>query len=124
MTSWTAEELQRLDATDNVGVASRRADGSLRRFITIWVVRVGDDVYVRSAFGPENPWFVRAGRSGSGCIKVGRDERDVTFEATGDEVADAVTAAYQAKYGRYPPKVVATVVSAEAARCTLRLVPA
>lgn len=120
---WTAGELELIARTDDVGLASRRADGSLRRSITIWAVRVGDDVFVRSAYGPDNPWFVRAKASGSGRLTVGRLERDVVFELPADESADAITAAYHAKYDRHPPRVVATVVSAEAARCTLRLVP-
>ena len=123
MTSWTAQELELIDTTDNVGVASRRPDGSLRRFITVWAVRVGDDVFVRSAYGPDNPWFVRAKASGSGRTRVARRERDVMFEVPSDGLADAITAAYHAKYDRHPPRVVATVVSPEAVGCTLRLVP-
>ena len=45
-------------------IASRRADGSLRKFVTIWAVRSGDDVYVRSAYGHDNGWFRRALASG------------------------------------------------------------
>jgi hypothetical protein len=123
-TTWMAEELELIESTDNVGMASRRADGSLRRYITIWVVRVRDEVYIRSAYGPENPWFVRAKASGRGRLKVAGQERDVTFEVPGAHVDEDVSAAYRAKYERHPPRVVATVVSDEAARCTLRLVPA
>ena len=121
MTGWTTEELERIDTTDNVGVASRRTDGSLRRFITIWAVRVGDQVYVRSAYGPDNPWFVRAQASGTGSIKVAGHEHDVAFEVPDAAVDEAVTAAFHAKYHRHPPKSVASVVSADAVRCTLRL---
>ena len=64
MTTWTADELTGLDARDEIGVSSTRPDGSLRPFVTVWFVRVGDDLYVRSAHGPENGWF-RVGR-GSG----------------------------------------------------------
>jgi hypothetical protein len=50
-------------------------------------------------------------------------ERDVDFEQPGPDVADEVTAAYHAKYDRYGPKMVGTVVSDEAVRSTLKLVP-
>jgi hypothetical protein len=43
-------------------------------------VRVGDDLYVRSAYGHDNGWFQRALHAGSGRIRVGRIERDVRFE--------------------------------------------
>jgi hypothetical protein len=123
MTSWTPDELATLGQADSIRIASRRADGSLRRLIPVWVVRHGDDAYVRSAYGWDNPWFQRALRSGHGRIRAGGLERDVTFEQPGPEVADDVTAAYHAKYDRYGPRMVGTVVSAEAARSTLRLVP-
>ena len=45
------------------------------------------------------------------------------FEVPGPEVAGAVTASYRAKYDRYGASIVGTVVSAEAVRSTLRLVP-
>ena len=36
--------------------ASRRPDRSLRPYVTMWVVRAGVGLYVRSAYGPDNPW--------------------------------------------------------------------
>jgi hypothetical protein len=123
MAAWTADELDRIAGADELKVASRRPDGSLRRYITIWAVRHGDDIYVRSAYGYDNPWFQRALRAGSGRIRAGGVERDVTFQVPGPDVASAVTAEYHAKYDRYPPRVVETVVSEEAVRSTLRLIP-
>ena len=35
-------------AADELQIAARQPDGSLDRYTTIWVVRVGDDLYVRS----------------------------------------------------------------------------
>ena len=123
MTSWTDDELARIGSTDELELASRRPDGSLRPFVTIWAVRAGDDAYVRSAYGYENPWFQRALRSGEGRISAGGVERDVAFEQPGPDVVDPVTAAYHAKYDHYGARMVGTVVSSEAVRSTLRLVP-
>jgi hypothetical protein len=50
-------------------------------------------------------------------------ERDVTFEEPGPEVHAGVDAAYHAKYDRYGPGPVGSVVTAEAVRSTLRVVP-
>jgi hypothetical protein len=50
-------------------------------------------------------------------------ERDVDFEVPEREIAAAVSAAYHAKYDRYGARMVGTVVSDEAERSTLRLVP-
>ena len=123
MTGWTAAQLDLLEGADEVGISSRRPDGSLRPFITIWAVRSGDGVFVRSAYGPENGWFRRALASGEGRIRAPGMERDVAFEEPGPDVDEALNRAYHTKYDRHGARYVATVVSAEAARCTLRLVP-
>jgi hypothetical protein len=123
MSGWSADELARIERAEELQVASRRTDGSLRPYVTIWTVRAGDDVYVRSAYGYDNGWFQRALHADGGRIRAGGVERDVRFEAPGSHVAEAVTAAYHAKYDRHGPRIVATVVSPEAVRSTLRLVP-
>ena len=122
MTAWSPDDLERIGRADELEVASVRADGSMRPYVTIWTVRVGDDLYVRSAHGYDNPWFQRALHSGDGRIRAGGVERDVHFETPGPEVAGDVTAAYHAKYDRYGRATVGTVVSAEAVRSTFRLV--
>jgi len=124
MRTWTADELERIRQATEFQVSSRRTDGSLRPFVTIWAVRVGDDVFIRSAYGYNNPWFQRALRSGQGRIRAGGVERDVTFEAPGPDLADAVTTEYHSKYDRCGAAIVGTVVDSEAVRSTLRVVPA
>jgi hypothetical protein len=123
MSAWTADELARIGRATELQVASTRPDGSLRPFVTIWVVRSDESVYVRSAHGNSNPWFQRALHSGTGRIRAGGVERDVTFEEPGPEVHAGVDAAYHAKYDRYGPGPVGSVVTAEAVRSTLRVVP-
>jgi hypothetical protein len=124
MTAWTTEDLGRIGEATELQIASTRADGSLRPSVTIWVVRVGDDLYVRSAYGTENPWYVRATASGTGRITAGGVERDVTFVVPEGDVHTAIDAAYHAKYDHYGPKIVNTVVGEVAAAGTLKLVPA
>jgi len=121
MSGWTADEFERIGRANELRIASRRPDDSLRPFITIWVARLGDDIYVRSAYGHDNPWFQRAIASGVGRIRAGGVERDVAFEEPGPEIEQDLHAAYHAKYDRYGPSIVATVVSPQAARSTLRL---
>ena len=123
MSEWTADELDQVGRADELQLTSQRRDGSLRPYATIWVARLGDDLYVRSAYGPGNGWYVRAKAAGSGRIRSGGLERDVSFEAPGQDVAADVTRAYHAKYDQYGPRIVGSVVSDEAARSTLRLVP-
>jgi hypothetical protein len=57
MPGWANDDLDRIGTSEELALASRRADGSVNGFITMWVVRVGDDLYVRSAGGPNRPWY-------------------------------------------------------------------
>jgi hypothetical protein len=124
MSGWTESELEHIGSTEELRIASRRRDGSLRRDVIIWVVRAGDDLYVRSAYGPANPWYRGAVSSGSGHIKAGALERDVVFAEADSSAHDSIDAAYHAKYDRHGPAIVGTVVGPEAAPNTIRLVPA
>jgi hypothetical protein len=123
MTTWTTDDLARIADAEEVDIASRRPDGTLRRYVTIWVVRVGDDLYVRAVNGRSSPWFRRALASGEGRIRADGIEQDVAFESSALDALDSITAAYRAKYDRYGPGIVGTVVSPEALASTLRLVP-
>ena len=79
MTPWTSDELTRIGGAEEVQLASVRPDGTLRPYVTMWVVRAGDDLYVRSAYGPDNPWYRRAKASGAGRVRAGALERDAAF---------------------------------------------
>jgi Uncharacterized protein conserved in bacteria (DUF2255) len=57
MMRWTRDELTKIAAADELEIASARRDGTLRKPVTIWVVRHGDDLYVRSFNGPSAAWF-------------------------------------------------------------------
>ncbi len=52
MTIWTSDELARIGEADELRIAARRRDGTLRTPRIIWVVRHGDALYVRPAHGP------------------------------------------------------------------------
>ena len=122
MNAWSPAELERIGRATELKIASRWRDGRLRPYVTIWVVRAGDDLYVRSAYGPNSGWYRRAKASGEGRVRAGGVERDVSFEEPEAAVAAAVTVAYHAKYDRYGPAIVGTVVSPEAEQMTLRIV--
>ena len=124
MSTWTEDELRRIGDADELKVSSYRRDGSLRPYVTIWVVRHGGDVYVRSAYGPGNGWFRRAKASRRGRIRAGGVERDVEFADAAADVHSALDATYQAKYGRYGKGIVNTVVGDAVIETTFKLVPA
>lgn len=121
--SWAADELATIGRVEELGLATLRDDGSLRPYVTIWVVRAGDELYVRSARGPAGNWYVRALRSGAGRIRAGGLERDVVFAEAADEVQADIDAAYHQKYDRYGPAIVGSVVGEKAREVTIRLLP-
>ena len=57
MTTWTSDELNKVGTAEELEIASLRRDGTLRNWVTIWVVHRGDDLYVRSVNGPSGKWF-------------------------------------------------------------------
>jgi hypothetical protein len=123
MTGWTMEELTKIEAADELAIASFRRDGTLRNAVTIWVVRHGDDLYVRSVNGRDGSWFRGTQDRHEGHISAGGVEKDVTFVDADHDIGDEIDAAYRTKYRRYAPSIVGTVVTPEARSSTIRLVP-
>jgi hypothetical protein len=111
MPTWSDDDLQRIGIAEELQLASRRTDGTLSGFVTMWVVRVGDDLYVRSAGGPDRPWYRHAIARSVGRVRAGGVEREVTFGFHPDN-GPAIDAAYHAKYDRYRPRIVGRVAAA------------
>jgi hypothetical protein len=122
-TTWTNHELSRIGDAEELQLASKWADGTLHSYVTMWVVRVDGDLYVRSAYGPTNPWFRRAKASGTGRVRAGGIERDVTFAEPAPEVQTDVDAAYHTKYDRYGSEIVGPIVGPDTYAVTIRLLP-
>ncbi len=123
MSEWTDTELDAIGGADELEIASYKQDGTLRRYTTIWVVRVGDDLYVRSWRGRSGLWFRRALQRPEGRIRAGGTERDVTFTEPDDSVHSAIHQAYRSKYGRYSESYVRPMIEPDATAATFRLVP-
>jgi hypothetical protein len=123
VTTWTSDELDRIGSADELRITSVRADGALRPYVPIWVVRVGDDLYVRSYRGADGGWFRHLRERDRGRIQAGGVEREVAVAAAADEVGDAVDEAYRGKYGRYGSRLVDPMIAAPARGTTLRLAP-
>jgi len=122
MGAWTSDELSRIGTAEELEISSRRRDGTLRAPVTIWVVRHGDELYVRSVNGRGSSWFRGVETLHEARIIAGGVEKDVALVET-DDANDEVDAAYREKYRRYAAGIVDSIVSAEARAATLRLVP-
>lgn len=122
MSGWTQQELQRIGEADELEIASLREDGSLRKFVIIWVIRRGDEIFVRSVRGRESWWFTGVQTRHKGRIKAGGVEKDVAFVEVGRELDAELDAAYRAKYS-YSPSSVAHINDPKAQAATIRLEP-
>jgi hypothetical protein len=123
MKSWMSDELNKIGAAEELQIASLRRDDTLRKSVTIWVVRYGDDLYVRSVNGRKGSWFRGTQVRHEGRIQAGGVTKDVTFVDADPSVYDQVDAAYRTKYGRYSASIVNTVLTAEARAATIKLIP-
>jgi hypothetical protein len=117
---WSVDDLRVIDAAGELEIAVRRSDGSLRRWVPIWVVCAGEQAYVRTWYRRDTGWFGQALRSRRARIRVPGLEADVTIEDVGNASAADVNAAYRTKYG---PGGADSMVTAEAVTTTLRLHP-
>jgi hypothetical protein len=123
MTTWTSEELNKIGTAEELLIAPLRRDGTLRNAVTIWVVRLGDDIYVRSVNGRTSAWFRGAQVRNEGHIQAGTVDKDVTFvEESAPEINEQIDNAYRSKYRRYPLSV-DHIVSSDARAATIKLLP-
>ena len=124
MTMWTDDELTTIGSSEELDIASLQADGILGKPTTIWVVRVGDSLYIRPVNGHRSAWFRGTQIRHEGRITAGGIERDVAFLETdvNDPVQDQIDTAYWEKYPQYP-QYVPPVVTPKSRAATLKLVP-
>lgn len=124
MTAWTNDELDKIGSAEELQITSVRGDGTLRKLVTIWVVRVGNDLYVRSVYGRGSAWYRGTQVRHEGRIRAGGLEKDVTFvEETDSAIKEQIDAAYRAKYRRYAASIVGSTLTPQAQAATIKLLP-
>lgn len=123
MSAWTSDQLTKIGVAEEVHMASRRSDGTLRKPVTVWAVRYRDDIYVRSVGGRSGHWFRSTEEKHEGRIQAGGVRQDVTFEDAGHDLDDEIDAAYRTKYRRYAGSILNSVLTTGARSATLKLIP-
>jgi hypothetical protein len=121
MPGWTEDELRRIAGAEELQIAPVRRNGELRRATPIWVVRLGDDLYARAAYGANQGWHGVARTSRRARISTASVEKDVTVQDADGAVFDEVDAAYREKYGGRYASIVDSITDAEHRATTLRL---
>ena len=124
MTIWTNEELKKIGNAEELQIASLRHDGTLRKPVIIWGVRIGDDLYVRSVNGRGSAWFRGVQACHAGHVRAGGVEKEVTFvEEADSDINDQIDAEYATKYRRYAASIISHINGADARAATIKLVP-
>lgn len=123
MKTWTHEELNKFGAAEEIEVAPLGHDGRPRKAMTIWIVRFGDDLYVRSAYGRRSLWFRGVQVRHEGRVRAGSVEKDVIFLDADPKLNDEIDAAYRTKYRRHGAQYVNMMVSPEARSASLKVLP-
>jgi hypothetical protein len=124
MTVWTSNELNKIGNAEELQIASLRSDGTLRNPVTIWVVRLGNDLYVRAVYGRGSAWFRGAQTRHEGQIRAGGVVKDVTFvEEPDPTINDLIDGVYRSKYRRYAASIIDSIISPKARAATIKLVP-
>ena len=90
--------------------------------MTIWVVRHGDELFVRSVYGRTSAWFRGVQDRREGHIHAGGVDKDVAFVEV-DDLEDEIDEAYRTKYQRYGARYVDPMFGPQAQAATLKLVP-
>ena len=120
--SFEESDLAAIAAAEEVDIETRTASGESRRTI-IWIVRDGDDVYVRSVRGPRGRWYREALADPEVGIHVeGRRVAARAVPAADDASVEACSEALRVKYrGDYS---LGSMLEAENLPTTMKLVPA
>jgi hypothetical protein len=121
--AWPADDLEQFGGADEISISTRRADGSLRPFVPIWIVIVDGALYARSYRGTGGAWYRHATAHPTGAIRTGGQQREVTVAPADPASRSAVDAAYHAKYARYGDTYLAPMLADQAVDTTLQLTP-
>jgi hypothetical protein len=122
MAPWNPTELERISSEREIEVSSLREDGALTKPVTIWAVRVEDDLYVRSVRGGAGGWYKSAEQRHEGRIEADTIAVDVAFEDVPHHLDAEIDEAYKVKYG-YPSDPVDSITTDAAQETTIRVVP-
>jgi hypothetical protein len=123
MTKWTSDQLDKIGRVEEVQIASVGRAGTLGKPVTVWAVRHGDDIYVRSVKGRNSHWFRGVQERHEGRIRAGGAQQDITFVEADSDINDEVDAAYQAKYRRYAGSILNSVLTPDGRAATVKLTP-
>ncbi len=119
--SFSREDLDLLDKTQEVEIETQAPDKEPRRTVT-WVVVDSDEVFIRTYKGPGSRWYRDVVANPAVAIHVaGKRLPASVIAATDPDSIDRVSAGFLRKYARDPASE--SMVRPEVLETTLRLEP-
>jgi hypothetical protein len=120
--SFSSEDLELLDAAEEVEIETQAPEREVRR-TTIWVVVDDDEAFVRTFRGPNSRWYRDAMANPAVAIHVeGRRLPATAIPATDPDAIERTNAGFKRKYAGDP--AVKAMIAPELLETTLRLEPA
>jgi hypothetical protein len=123
MQTWNNEELEAIGQATELRISTLNKEGALRKPVIIWVVRVGDGLYIRAVKGPMGKWFKHAMESRQGHIDAGGISKDVNFVEADETLKSGIDSEYESKYQSYGPSIVGSILTPQAQLATIKLIP-
>jgi hypothetical protein len=122
MSSWSKEELRKIEESDDLHISPFREDGVTYGTPTwIWSVAVDGNLYVRAYNGTNSSWYQAATKQKAGRIAAGGLTKEVAFETVEGQIDDRIDDAYRTKYHSSP--YLRPMISSRARSATVRVVP-
>jgi hypothetical protein len=118
---WKPTTLSEIADQEEIRIGSERTGGGYNRWTPIWVVRVGDDLYVRSGFGTNGFWYRHATESQAYVNAAGTLYKVSLILQTDPVTIAAVDKAYRQKYSA--DSSLPLLLSDRARSTTSRLIP-
>jgi hypothetical protein len=117
--AFDASTLEMLRTTDEIRIRTRKHKG---QGVTIWIVTVGEQAFIRSFRGAQAKWYVDAVADGQATLEVGDRQVAVRLTPVADPATvEAVSQAYLSKYASSP--YAKAMVAPEVLPTTLRVDP-
>jgi hypothetical protein len=122
MSSWSKEELRKIEESDDLHISPFREDGVTYGTPTwIWSVAVDGNLYVRAYNGTNSSWYQATTKQKAGRIAAGGLTKEVAFETVEGQIDDRIDDAYRTKYHSSP--YLRPMISSRARSATVRVVP-
>lgn len=126
MTNWSKIELEKIGASEELKLSALRNNGTFFNPVIIWVVRVDDNLYVRSYKGDKGSWYKHVQVNQKGTVTAGGITKEVNFLVLKNEdnqLNDKIDQEYRSKYHKYGKTYVDPMISPQSQATTIKIEP-